>query len=434
MTCPSCGSNSVYKDGLRYLSNGETVQRRLCRNCGHRFSECSIKLNIATQISKVSDSGKNHTDRRIARRDLTSKEVLDSLSFNGSEDIGAHNVTIVEKGLNALRIYNRERRVCALNKKAKNLDQATETKTVAGKSPIDQQTLKGKLLEFEFWMQKQGYAEPTVKHRVVRLKMLARRGANILDPESVKNVIALQKSWGDGTKANVVDTYSCFLEKEGLTWTPPRYKRQETIPFIPSEAELNMLIGASGKTLSIFLQGLKETGADPGELAAITSKDVNKEARIITLNHPVKGHRPRILTVSQDLINRLETIANDSGRYFNADQLRRAFLYKRRTTVRKLSNPRLQNITFITFRHWFGTMEYHRTKDILHVQRLLGHKNIQNTLIYIDLETKLFSNSNEGFTTRVAQNTGEACGLIEAGFEYVTGQYHDGGKIFKKRK
>jgi len=79
-------------------------------------------------------------------------------------------------------------------------------------------------------------------------------------------------------------------------------------------------------------------------------------------------------------------------------------------------------------------MEYHRTKDILHVQRFLGHKNIQNTLIYIDLEAKMFTNSNEGFTTRVAQNTGEACSLIESGFEYVTGEYGDGGKIFRKRK
>jgi hypothetical protein len=79
-------------------------------------------------------------------------------------------------------------------------------------------------------------------------------------------------------------------------------------------------------------------------------------------------------------------------------------------------------------------MEYHKTKDILHVQRLLGHKNIQNTLIYIDLEAKLFNDSSEGFTTRVAQNTGEACSLIEAGFEYVTGEYNDGGKIFRKRK
>ncbi|MGB9778909.1 MAG: IS1/IS1595 family N-terminal zinc-binding domain-containing protein, partial [Candidatus Bathyarchaeales archaeon] len=36
--CPSCGSNRLYKDGLRYLSDGSSVQRWLCRNCGYRFS------------------------------------------------------------------------------------------------------------------------------------------------------------------------------------------------------------------------------------------------------------------------------------------------------------------------------------------------------------------------------------------------------------
>jgi integrase/DNA-directed RNA polymerase subunit M/transcription elongation factor TFIIS len=377
--CPECGTKGpFYKDGLRDLKDGSQTQRFLCRNCGFRFS------------TRGQDS-KTHAA------------------------IGGRS------------------QVCVSIKEAKNLT-ATESKTVAGKSPLDQQTLKGKLLEFEFWMQKQGYAESTVKTRVMRLLILARRGANILEPESVKAVIALQKTWSDGHKSNVVDAYSCFLEKEGLTWDPPRYKREETIPFIPSEAELNMLIGGCGKTLSIFLQGLKETGADPGELAAIMSKDVNKESRTITLNHPVKGHRPRVLAVSQELIDRLEPLMKKSERLFDDDQLRRAFLYKRRTLVRRLSNPRLRNITFITFRHWFATLEYHRTKDILHVQRLLGHKNIQNTLIYIDLEAKLFGKSSDGFTVRIAHDVGEAAALIESGFEYVTGEYGDGGKIFRKRK
>ena len=237
-----------------------------------------------------------------------------------------------------------------------------------------------------------------------------------------------------GTKSNVVDAYTCFLKKEGRTWDPPKYKLRETIPFIPSEAELNMLIGGCGKKLSIFLQGLKETGADPGELAAVTSKDINKEARVITLNRPVKGHRPRVLTVSKELIDRLDPLMKADGRLFDDDQLRRSFLYKRRTLVCKLSNPRLRNITFTTFRHWFATMEYHRTKDILHVQRQLGHKSIQNTLIYVDLEAKLFGKSNEGFTARIAHDVGEAAALVEVGFEYVTGEYGDGGKIFRKRK
>jgi len=149
---------------------------------------------------------------------------------------------------------------------------------------------------------------------------------------------------------------------------------------------------------------------------------------------PVKGHRPRILTVSIELIRRLEQImSNNNQRIFNQFQLERAFYYKRKTTAYKMANPRLLEITFTTFRHWFGTMEYHRTKDILHVQRLLGHKNTQNTLIYIDLEAKLFNNISDGFTVRVAHNVGEATSLIEVGFEYVTGEYNDGGKIFRKR-
>lgn len=435
LKCPECGSlGPFYKDGLRQLSNGESVQRWLCRRCGYRFSESSVKVNVTGKVSETFDSGANLRKGKIVNADFSVKEGFNGSPFSCGEDIGSHDITTIGKHLNSFLSYNSKCQLCALDKKAKKLNTATKTKTVAGTSPLDQQTLKGKLLEFEFWMQKQGYAKSTVKSRVKRLLILSRRGANILEPESVKAVIALQKTWSNGHKANVVDAYSCFLEKEGLKWNPPRYKREETIPFIPSEAELNMLIGASGKTLSIFLQGLKETGADPGEFAAIHSKDINRESKAITLNHPVKGHRPRVLTVSQELINRLEPLMKQSGRLFDDDRLRRAFLYKRRTMVRKLSNPRLGNITFITFRHWFATMEYHRTKDILHVQRLLGHKNIQNTLIYIDLEAKLFGKSSDGFTVRIAHDVGEAASLTEAGFEYTTGEYNDGGKIYRKRK
>jgi len=59
--------------------------------------------------------------------------------------------------------------------------------------------------------------------------------------------------------------------------------------------------------------------------------------------------------------------------------------------------------------------------------------NEQDGKYYIDLENKLFNSTNDNFTVRVAHNVGEACQLIEAGFEYVTGEYSDGGKVFRKR-
>ena len=83
---------------------------------------------------------------------------------------------------------------------------------------------------------------------------------------------------------------------------------------------------------------------------------------------------------------------------------------------------------FHTFRHWKATMEYHKTKDILHVMKLLGHKNISNTLVY----TQLVDFGEEEYVTKVAWTLKEACKLIEAGFEYVCEM--EGAKIFRKRK
>jgi len=49
------------------------------------------------------------------------------------------------------------------------------------------------------------------------------------------------------------------------------------------------------------------------------------------------------------------------------------------------------------------------------------------------LAEELFKDKQE-YISKVAKNVKEACALIEAGFEYVTGEYHDGGKIFRKPK
>jgi len=73
-------------------------------------------------------------------------------------------------------------------------------------------------------------------------------------------------------------------------------------------------------------------------------------------------------------------------------------------------------------------MLYHQTKDILHVMQLLGHKNMNNTLIF----TELINFESDEFHVRVAKNLEEDKELVEAGFDYVTER--DGAKIYRKRK
>jgi len=93
-----------------------------------------------------------------------------------------------------------------------------------------------------------------------------------------------------------------------------------------------------------------------------------------------------------------------------------------------LQNPRLRQITFHTLRHWKATMEYHRTKDILFVKQLLGHTNINATLIY----THLIDVGSDEYHVRAAKTIDEAKELLEVGFEYVTDM--DDIRLFRKRK
>ena len=75
---------------------------------------------------------------------------------------------------------------------------------------------------------------------------------------------------------------------------------------------------------------------------------------------------------------------------------------------------------------------YHETKDILYVQRFLGHRMIANTMLYIQLEEAHYQSLSDEYTCKVAKTVEDALPLIEAG--YTQAAEFDGVKIFKKRK
>jgi len=88
----------------------------------------------------------------------------------------------------------------------------------------------------------------------------------------------------------------------------------------------------------------------------------------------------------------------------------RSFRRQRRKSSYKLQNRRIAQIHFHTFRHWKATMEYHRTKDILYVKQLLGHKSIQNTMKY----TQLMDFKDDEFTCKVAETIKELKNSLKA--------------------
>jgi integrase len=304
---------------------------------------------------------------------------------------------------------------------------ATEVKAVAGESP--QADAKGQILQFSFWQLKQGYSKATIEGRAKLLSRLARLGANFYDEDSVKGIIATQQSWSVSRKVNAVDAYDSLLKMLGKTWTPPIYKRVRKLPFIPTENEIDQLIAGTSDRISTYLQLLKETGMRCGEASQLKWTDLDFETRTVRVT-PEKGSNPRILPLSSKLIEMLQSLPNKKTTIFgvNSDLMRRNFGKQRKPIAAKLKNPRLMQITFHTFRHWKATMEYYKTRDILHVKEVLGHKSLDNTMLY----TQLIKFKDDDFSARVAHSEEEALQFIEGGYEFVCD--FNGNKIFRKRK
>jgi integrase len=320
----------------------------------------------------------------------------------------------------------------------KNLDSAVDiNKSAAAGVTLQSSDPKSEVLAYSWKMRKEGYGLETIRTNTGSLRALLKRNAKLDDPESVKESLANEQAWSPCRRRNVINAYSLFLKFHGLKWDPPRCNVTKKIPFIPTEQEIDDLIAGCSYMIAAFLQILKETAMRSGEAKRLKWIDVDLERRVITLNDPEKGSLPRIFNnLSSKLLGMLNGLSRTSEQVFGERSLnsfKAVYMRSRQKIAFKLANPRLKVIHFHTLRHWKATMEYHYTKDILHVKEFLGHKEIDNTLIYISLDKNLFSNlPDDSFIIRAVHNLEEAVKLGEVGFEPFV--IMEGVQLFRKRK
>ena len=387
--CPQCGSKRVWKDGLRYLNNGEVVQRYICRSCGYRFS-----------------------DPNRPQKNLKTHHAIN----NGR--CGSRVLALLEpRGEWAMK-------ECA----------ETGDGHAGATAKQNQAKIKGEILSFLWKLKKDGRSKETIRTYGWALNKLLEYGADLQDPESVKEALTKMKM-ENASKDIIVTAYSSFLKANDKTWHPPKYKRVRKLPFIPTEQEIDTLIAGCGKVTAAALQIAKETGMRIGEILRLKWTDIDVERKLIVFNEPEKHGNPRIFRISDKLLKMINSLPRKGERVFNGS--RQSLVYclnnTKKRLARKLGNPRLLQISFHTLRHWKATMEYHQTKDILHVKQLLGHKRIETTLIYVQLEEALFNEASDEFYSATAKTTSEAAKLIEAGFEYVCTTPQN-VMLFRKRK
>jgi len=295
LVCPRCGSNENCKDG-KIKRGKEVFQRRNCKLCGKKYSA----------------------------------EILSSLEEYDTC------------------------RVSDINDESKNLIVAQDKVGATGNISETEKLL----LEFIFHMKKRGLAEPTIERRHRHLKVLAKRGADLLDPESVKLKIS-EQDWVGNSKNRACDTYNDFLVMIGKTWVKPKYTVKETLPFIPTESEVDNLIAGCSIEEASILQLAKETALRKGEALGGSWEDIDLETSTIRIS-PEKGSRPRVTKLSFRCLSMLLEAKRKHGTnklYAKTSKTFDRNLWRiRNKTAYNTQNDRIRKITFHTLRHWKATM------------------------------------------------------------------------------
>ncbi|MEJ2281261.1 MAG: tyrosine-type recombinase/integrase [Candidatus Bathyarchaeota archaeon] len=388
-TCPECNATKTWKDGTRKSENGK-IQRYICRECGYRFSE--------TSFNRFNDSQRNESTHRMPL----------NTPFNYLLDC--------QIGVNQTKV-------------AKNLVKVESQQKAAQR----ESNIKGHLISFAWHLKKMGRSDSTIKTYLDYLQIIA-RNANLLNPEEIQLVIANQLK-SRNTKCLVCYAYDSFLKFLGIPWEKPQYKLEHKRVFIPTDNEINLAINCGRKTSYLFTLFIYETGARVNEAERLEWTDLDHERNKVTIKASKNGNS-RVLTLSKYLMQQLLSLTRKEKTVFHklTKKVRQTSFRRRLQKLARLhDNPRLTKIHYHTFRHCKALREYHKTKSMQHVKRVLGHKSIMTTQRYVELYEEIYNDLKpDGYICEIALCTNDAKKLVEQGFEYVC--EIEGEQLFRKVK
>jgi len=269
-----------------------------------------------------------------------------------------------------------------------------------------------------------GLAEGTLRNVSYCLVKIARHVC-IDKPEEVKMFIA-NLEVANSYKQNLCKAYNYYAKLNNIHWYMPHYKHERSLPVIPTRENIMKVISASRKYATIFTV-LMETGLMPYKLSQVELRDIDFDRRILSARG-FKGHASRNFKLKQETTNMLKVYFSKYDKFPQSKWMSKLWRQHRDAVSKKLQEPNLRNIRLYDLRHYYATMLYAKTRDILLVKQQMGHKKIETTLIY----TQILSFNEEEYTCKTATSIKQATDLIENGFEYVT--EIDGVKLFRKRK
>jgi len=238
-------------------------------------------------------------------------------------------------------------------------------------------------------------------------------------------------------KNKLFQAYSLLCKANGIEFQKPKLLAvQPFVIRIPTEERIDNIISCCHWVYATVFS-LSKYGLRPDEISKLTLKSFDLEHGQLTVPTSKLGLQRTIQLKTQtvellrDYMVRRKATSIDQRLFASVRKIKSCWRYYRQKAYSKLKDPELLSIRFYDLRHWFATTTYLKTRDIFFVKYLLGHRKLDNTLIYVHL-AKGLTHFSEDYTSAVAKNIDEASKLIEQGFEFVT--TFDNIMLFRKRK
>ena len=268
-----------------------------------------------------------------------------------------------------------------------------------------------------------------------RLQRLSRE-VNLQRPAEVEKFV-YSMNVKNNYKNKLFAAYQHFCHANTILYRKPKRLTEEPyVIHIPTEQRIDKIIACCGRVYSVVFS-ISKYGLRPDEISKLTFRNVDLQNRKLTIPTSKLGAqrtlqlKKQTIEILREYINRKGITSPNEKLFGSTRKVKETWRKYRSRAYTKFKDPELLKIRLYDLRHWFATTTYMKTRDIFYVKYALGHRRIENTMIYIHL-AKALTNDAEDYICKTAKTVEEARKLIEAGFEYVT--EFEGVKLFRKRK
>ncbi|RJX15333.1 site-specific integrase [Candidatus Bathyarchaeota archaeon] len=247
--------------------------------------------------------------------------------------------------------------------------------------------------------------------------------------------------WSDRTKRIAFQAYRKYAEKYGIKIPDVKFKKwvlDSDVPYVPDGELLNLLLSQMSPRYKVVFEVLRDTGLRVGELLQLKVEDLDTRKCVLNVSKRVSEKHGDTCEyrlnekIVADILRFHGNRKGDwlfcgkDGRKLNYNILKHVIVAARKKVLAKYGIKEVKKIHIHTFRDYFATMLYAKTKDILLVKEKLRHKRLENTLKYI----KVVQWNIKQYDVKIVEKPEEIKKLLEEGY---TVELQKNGKVYMKK-